>query len=184
MEPQRDPSTFTGGLAKDGGAAGLSSAVVVLITMAKPDLTLEQGLALVTVGAALVGLARRAFEEWRASRGPGSGKGAGLVSIALLAAIVSVGCASSKSIPTSSDASVSADVVTAKGGTIACASGLTASLDPATGNVTQLSCASNAAWTDPPTTEETTALSKFGESLIGLVSLPITMLRAALGAAP
>jgi hypothetical protein len=101
--------------------------------------------------------------------------------LALLALLAMAGCASSKSIPTSSDSTVSADQVTAKGGTIACATGLSATLDPATGNVTSLSCASNGAWTDPPTTEETTALSEFGKSLLGLVSLPIQMLRAALG---
>jgi hypothetical protein len=99
----------------------------------------------------------------------------------LLIALLLTGCASSKSIPTSSDASVSAEQVTAKGGTIACATGLSATLDPETGNVTALSCASNAAWTDAPTDAETSALSEFGKSLIGLVSLPIQMLRAALG---
>jgi hypothetical protein len=106
------------------------------------------------------------------------------VRYALLLALLLAGCASSKSIPTSSGANVSAEQVTAKGGTIACATGLSVTLDPATGNVTSLSCASNGGWTDPPTTEEMTALSEFGQSLIGLVSLPIQMLRAALGAAP
>lgn len=35
--------------------------------------------------------------------------------------------------------------------------------------------------TDPPSAEETTMLGKFGESVLGLLSLPIQMLRAALG---
>jgi len=95
-----------------------------------------------------------------------------------LLAVLTLGCASSKSIPTSSDASVSADAVTAKGGTIACASGLSATL--VDGEITALSCASNAAWTDPPTAEETTALSEFGKGVLSLLALPVSMLRAAL----
>jgi hypothetical protein len=98
--------------------------------------------------------------------------------LALLALLALLGCASSKSIPTSSDANVSSEVVTAKGGTIACATALSATLDPATGNVTSLTCATNGAWTDPPTTEETGALSKFGESLLGVARLPFDVLAA------
>lgn len=104
----------------------------------------------------------------------------GIVPVALV--LVLTGCASSKSIPTSSDANVSAEVVTAKGGTIACATALSVTLDPETGNVTALTCATNGGWTDPPTTEETTALGKFGESLLGVVRLPFDVL-AALGRA-
>ena len=93
-----------------------------------------------------------------------------------LLAVLTLGCASSKSIPTSSDASVSADAVTAKGGTIACASGLHATL--VDGEITGLDCASNAAWTDPPTAEETTALAAFGDKLLNVLSIPLTVLAA------
>lgn len=93
-----------------------------------------------------------------------------------------LGCAATTSIPTSSDAEVTAEKVTAKGGTIACAGALSATLDPATGNVTSLTCAANGAWTDPPTEGETTALAQFGDSLLGVVRLPFDVL-AALGRA-
>ena len=102
--------------------------------------------------------------------------GVQLLAAALVLALA--GCASTKSIPTSSDARVSAAQVNAKGGTIACASGLHATL--VDGEITALDCASNAAWTDPPTAEETTALSELGKGILGLLALPVSMLRAAL----
>jgi len=93
-----------------------------------------------------------------------------------LLAFALASCASTKSIPTSSDASVTDEGATAKGGTIVCAGAMTATLDPATGNVTSLTCASKGAWTDPPTESETTALSKFGDSLVGIARVPLDLL--------
>jgi hypothetical protein len=174
----RDPSSLIGGFGKDAGAGGLSAAMVTIATWLKPDLPLEVALAIMVLLTALTGFARRAIEEWLARRGGGGTGTAGLVSIVALSAIVGLGCASTKSIPTSSDANVSAEGVTAKGGTIACAAGAVIELDGATGNVTKLACPTNLAWTDPPTAEETGALAQFGDALLGALRLPFDVLAA------
>jgi hypothetical protein len=89
-----------------------------------------------------------------------------------------LGAGPCQTIPTSSDAKVSATEVTAKGGTIACAVDMHVKLDPATGIPTDVDCQTNGAFTDPPSAEETTALAKFGESLLGVVRLPFDVLAA------
>lgn len=186
MEPQRDPSTFAGGAVKDLTAGGIAAAIVTvgiwLRELAPPP---EVVLAMQVLTTVALGLLRRVGEEVLARKGGGSGKGAALGSIVALAAIVGlVGCASQKSIPTSSYSKIEDAKLVAKGGTIACEKGLRAVLDPATGNVTALDCAESGAWTDPPTEQEVTALGQFAGRLVDLIALPITMLRAALGVAP
>jgi len=81
----------------------------------------------------------------------------------LCALLVLAGCKTS--IPTSSESTVTADSVTAKGGAISCEAGFVGEMDPTGEWLAKLGCAGKLGWTDPPTPDETTGVMGAVETL-------------------
>ena len=130
-----------------------------------------------TGASVILEIGRQVLLRWAQRNGIDLSKILGTITVCFVLAIAT-GCASTKSIPTSSDASVTPAKTEAKGGTIACARGMHTVLDPATGNVVNNDCAENGAWTDPPTPEETNALAQFGNKLLEVAQIPLDVLAA------
>lgn len=90
MAPQRDPSTFRGGVVKDLSAGAVAAAgVTVALYFAQLTPPNEVVLAMQVLGTVLLGLLRRAGEELLARRGGGGSGTAALGSIVVLVAILS-----------------------------------------------------------------------------------------------
>ena len=127
------------------------------------------------VFSATLEVGRQLLVRWGTANGIDMAKVlGGIVPLALV--VILGGCASGKSIPTSSESSVTSQKVEAKGGAISCESGFVGKMDPTGEWLAELGCAGKLGWTDPPTPEETTGL---GQAL-GTVMKPLSVLAEAL----
>jgi hypothetical protein len=171
-----NPSTVLSGFGKDSAIGAVAFSLLEIAQWLFPGVPSNVQNAILVVLFVGGGAAVRYFVQGR----PVTKSGLPVTStgtIVLLAAVLALaGCASTKSIPTSSESVVTAESVSAKGGAISCESGFTGEMDPTGEWLAKLGCAGKLGWTDPPSPEETTGL---GQAL-GSVMKPFSVLAEAL----